>query len=78
LWILGKQSIDGDSNQTGDALVVAWFGVWHYLLATCAGQMLAGLLGWPQGTFAAKLDVAEDKKVRCCCIALLSLCGLLL
>jgi len=42
LWILGKQSIDGDSNQTG--------------------QMLAGLLGWPQATFAAKVDVAEDKK----------------
>ena len=27
------------------------------------GQMLAALLGWPQATFAAKLDVAEDKKV---------------
>ena len=25
-----------------------------------AGQMLAALLGWPQGTFAAKLEVAED------------------
>ncbi|MSR14985.1 MAG: electron transfer flavoprotein subunit beta/FixA family protein [Gammaproteobacteria bacterium] len=23
------------------------------------GQMLAGLLGWPQGTFAAKIDVGE-------------------
>jgi electron transfer flavoprotein beta subunit len=37
LVILGKQSIDDDSNQTG--------------------QMLAALLGWPQGTFASKLDV---------------------
>lgn len=37
LIIMGKQSIDDDSNQTG--------------------QMLAALLGWPQGTFASKLDV---------------------
>jgi len=26
------------------------------------GQMLAGLLNWPQATFASKLDVAADKK----------------
>jgi len=25
-----------------------------------SGQMLAGLLGWPQGTFASKVDVAGD------------------
>ncbi len=25
------------------------------------GQMLAALLGWPQGTFASKVDVAGDK-----------------
>ena len=25
------------------------------------GQMLAALLGWPQGTFASALDVADDK-----------------
>ncbi|MCW8862437.1 MAG: electron transfer flavoprotein subunit beta/FixA family protein, partial [Rhodospirillales bacterium] len=25
------------------------------------GQMLAALLGWPQGTFASKLDVADGK-----------------
>jgi electron transfer flavoprotein beta subunit len=37
--ILGKQSIDDDSNQTG--------------------QMLAGLLGWPQGTFASKVVIGE-------------------
>ncbi|MBK9584706.1 MAG: electron transfer flavoprotein subunit beta/FixA family protein [Alphaproteobacteria bacterium] len=37
LIILGKQSIDDDSNQTG--------------------QMLAALLGWPQGTFASKLEI---------------------
>ena len=42
LVILGKQSIDGDNNQTG--------------------QMLAALLGWPQGTFASKLEFAADKK----------------
>jgi electron transfer flavoprotein beta subunit len=38
LIIMGKQSIDDDSNQTG--------------------QMLAALLGWPQGTFASKIEVA--------------------
>lgn len=37
LVIMGKQSIDDDSNQTG--------------------QMLAALLGWPQGTFASKLNI---------------------
>lgn len=41
LVILGKQSIDDDSNQTG--------------------QMLAALLGWAQGTFASKVDVAEGR-----------------
>jgi electron transfer flavoprotein beta subunit len=43
LFILGKQAIDDDSNQTG--------------------QMLAALLGWPQGTFASKVTV-EDGKLR--------------
>jgi electron transfer flavoprotein beta subunit len=43
LFILGKQAIDDDSNQTG--------------------QMLAALLGWPQGTFASKLAI-EDGKAR--------------
>jgi electron transfer flavoprotein beta subunit len=40
LFILGKQAIDDDSNQTG--------------------QMLAALLGWGQGTFASKVEVAGD------------------
>ncbi|KAJ3210531.1 hypothetical protein HDU83_003797 [Entophlyctis luteolus] len=26
------------------------------------GQMLAGLLGWPQGTFASKVELSEDSK----------------
>ncbi len=39
LVIMGKQSIDDDSNQTG--------------------QMLAALLGWPQGTFASKLEMGD-------------------
>lgn len=39
LVIMGKQSIDDDSNQTG--------------------QMLAVLLGWPQGTFASKLEIGS-------------------
>lgn len=37
LIILGKQSIDDDSNQTG--------------------QMLSALLGYPQGTFASKVEI---------------------
>lgn len=37
--IMGKQSIDDDSNQTG--------------------QMLAALLGWPQGTFASKVVLGD-------------------
>lgn len=41
LVIMGKQSIDGDNNQTG--------------------QMLAGLLGWGQGTFASLLSVEQQR-----------------
>jgi electron transfer flavoprotein beta subunit len=41
LIIMGKQSIDDDSNQTG--------------------QMLAALTGYPQATFASKVDVNGDK-----------------
>lgn len=42
--IMGKQSIDDDSNQTG--------------------QMLAGMLNWPQATFASKVEVTgESAKV---------------
>lgn len=37
---MGKQSIDDDSNQTG--------------------QMLAALLGWPQATFASKVEKVGD------------------
>ncbi|MFC4159576.1 electron transfer flavoprotein subunit beta/FixA family protein [Chitinimonas lacunae] len=46
LFILGKQAIDDDANQTG--------------------QMLAALLGWPQGTFASKvaLDAASVEVTR--------------
>lgn len=41
--ILGKQSIDDDSNQTG--------------------QLLAGMLDWPQATFASKVDINPAEKV---------------
>lgn len=41
LVILGKQSIDDDSNQTG--------------------QILAGLLNWPQATNASKVEIEGDK-----------------
>jgi len=41
LVILGKQSIDDDSNQTG--------------------QLLAGLLNWPQATFASKVEIGDKK-----------------
>ncbi len=40
LVMTGKQTIDGDNNQTG--------------------QMLAALLGWPQGTFASKVELGSD------------------
>lgn len=39
LVLAGKQSIDGDNNQTG--------------------QMLAGLMGWAQGTFASKIEPGD-------------------
>lgn len=44
LVILGKQSIDDDSAQTG--------------------QMLAGLLGWPQATQASKVTFGENDTVE--------------
>ncbi len=40
LFILGKQAIDDDCNQTG--------------------QMLAALLGWPQGTFISDLKIENQ------------------
>jgi electron transfer flavoprotein beta subunit len=42
LVILGKQTVDGDSNQVG--------------------QILAGLLSWPQATFLASIRLAADGK----------------
>ena len=30
--------------------------------SNCAGQMLAELLGWPQATFASKVELAADQK----------------
>lgn len=39
LIIMGKQSIDDDSNQTG--------------------QILAAMLGWPQATFASKVELSD-------------------
>jgi electron transfer flavoprotein beta subunit len=42
LVVLGKQTVDGDSNQVG--------------------QVLAGLLGWPQATFLASIRLAADGK----------------
>lgn len=44
LIIMGKQSIDDDSNQTG--------------------QMLAALLGWPQATFASKVEVISESAAK--------------
>lgn len=43
IFILGKQAIDDDNNQTG--------------------QMLSALLGWPQATFASRIDL-EDSRVE--------------
>ncbi len=42
LILMGKQAVDGDSNQVG--------------------QMLAGKLGLPQATFAARIEIGSDKK----------------
>jgi electron transfer flavoprotein beta subunit len=42
LVVMGKQTVDGDSNQVG--------------------QILAGLLGWPQATFLASIRLAADGK----------------
>ena len=42
LIVLGKQTVDGDSNQVG--------------------QILAGLLGWPQATFLASIHLGADGK----------------
>lgn len=39
--IMGKQSVDGDHNHTG--------------------QMLAAILGWPQGTFISELEMTDTK-----------------
>lgn len=44
LIIMGKQSIDDDSNQTG--------------------QILAALLGWPQATFASKVEIVSETLVK--------------
>ncbi|MBI2994576.1 MAG: electron transfer flavoprotein subunit beta/FixA family protein [Gammaproteobacteria bacterium] len=41
LFMLGKQAVDDDNNQTG--------------------QMLAALLGWPQGTFASKVEPVDGR-----------------
>lgn len=42
--IMGKQSIDDDSNQTG--------------------QILAGLMNWPQATFASKIEILGADSAR--------------
>ncbi len=40
LVLMGKQAVDGDSNQTA--------------------QILAGMLGWPQATFAGRIETPAD------------------
>jgi electron transfer flavoprotein beta subunit len=42
LVLMGKQAVDGDSNQVP--------------------QIVAGLLGWPQATFAASVEASPDGK----------------
>ena len=44
LVVLGKQTVDGDSNQVG--------------------QILAGLLGWPQATFLASIRAGRRRQER--------------
>jgi electron transfer flavoprotein beta subunit len=40
LVLLGKQAVDGDSNQVG--------------------QLMAEMLGWPQATFAYKVEIEDE------------------
>lgn len=44
LFLLGKQAIDDDANQTG--------------------QLLGGLLGWPQATHASAIEPVSDQAVH--------------
>ncbi len=46
LVLMGKQSIDGDNNQTP--------------------QMLAGLLDWPQATYASSVTVQDNQSISVC------------
>lgn len=70
LALLGKQAIDDDCNQTvrhstsgqgggGCALFLLDPGHGYDPRCCCQtqGQMLSALLGWPQATFASKLEV---------------------
>jgi len=41
--LIGKQAVDGDSNQVG--------------------QLLAEYLGWPQATFASKVEIADGELI---------------
>ena len=52
LVIMGKQTIDNDSNQTART----FSSPNSFVL-----EMLAGLLKWPQGTFASKVEIQDTK-----------------
>jgi len=81
LVLVGKQSIDGDNNQTGACpcvVSVAGMILSHARphVTFISAQMLSGLMDWPQATFASevKVDGAEVRRYCVCpCCSCLSL-----
>lgn len=76
--IVGKQAIDGDNCQTGPMVrkyLKYYYNLFNvlltnhesnhpYLIIIIIMAKTAALLGWPQCTFAASLNVAEGGKVH--------------
>ena len=63
LFLLGKQAIDDDCNQTGKDGAVTLFRyndtIHLVIIMHDSGQMLAALLKWPQATFASKVEIDQ-------------------
>ena len=65
LVLLGRQAVDTDNTQTGHILLFKIFldvVECNVKFSAGSGQMLAGLLGWPQATFASKINVDTSKR----------------
>lgn len=61
LFLLGKQAIDDDCNQTGKDSARSPLLLFIHTAMTvhASGQMLAALLKWPQATFASKVEIDQ-------------------